>query len=138
MLKEIRQIIFPEPDLLDALTALRKKQGVPIPAGTVKSVAIREGSGVEAFVTLEVAGSGKEVEIQFRSAELAAAMLAHCLRSKIPLPRGAHKSVEIFDEKAGLVITLDGTQAPPRQKVQTANGKAAGPQSHMRPQTAPT
>ena len=137
MLKEIRQIVFPQPDLLEALTALRKRQGVPIPAGTVKSVEVRDNGEVEAVLKLEAAGTGKEVEVQFRSAELAAAMLAYCLRSKIPLPRTARKSVEIFDEQAGLVITLDGSQQTKPSSAKPAPCKAADKQSHMRPQTAP-
>jgi len=138
MLKEIRKIIFPEGDLLEALTALRQKQGTPIPAGTVKSVEVRDGDGVEAALKLEVAGSGEEEEIQFRPAELAAAMLAHCLRQKIPLPRCARKSVEICGEQAALIVTLDGPPKNSGKRAQPAQKGAEAHQSHMRPQTAPT
>jgi hypothetical protein len=95
-MREYKVIVFEDPEIVLALAGLRRRQGKPIPPGSVTKVEVtRKGDvGVDLHIELD---DGRPVVESFNAAELAAGFVAVLIDRKVPLPASAPKTATLID-----------------------------------------
>ena len=109
MITEIRQLIFPEDDLVRALLNLRRKRGTPMSSGSVLRVDVHTASNQDVSVNLKVAHDDRtgNTDYPFAKEEIAAALIMYCIDERIPMPVKANKSVHLVGQNVALVLTIN-------------------------------
>lgn len=107
MISETRQITFSPDELIEAVSAHFQAMKQKLPPGQIVSVAFEEGPEVLVALTIDPGQSGKAQKVIVRSAVIGAAMISHCKRRKIPVPRHGVKSLIIAGDSIGLVISTN-------------------------------
>jgi len=109
MLTEIRQIIFPQDDLVRALISLRRKRGTPMGAGSVVKVDIHSGKAHDVSITLKVAHDDRTgtTDYVFAKEEIASGLIMFCIDERVPMPVKATKSVHLVGGSVALVLTIN-------------------------------
>ncbi len=105
---EIRLVIFSEAEVLNAITAYRKRRGKPLPSSDHVEVTILDKPKI--VVTLEIVPEGKQMPIEFvfEGEELAAALIMSCIGRKIPMPAtGVSKTIRRVGDSIALQILKD-------------------------------
>lgn len=104
---EIKHIYFTEAELRKALVnfSVLKKQFIEIE--DVKKTIINKADTVTVSFLVDKALAFENDKVTYSHAEVAAALFAFCMVSKIPLPRRGVKELHANDEKVYLTITLE-------------------------------
>ena len=104
---EIKHIYFTESELRKALInfSVLKKQFIEIE--DVKKTIIDKADNVTVSFLVDKALAYENDKIKYTHAEVAAALFAFCMVSKIPLPKRGVKVLHANDEKVYLTITLE-------------------------------
>lgn len=106
-MRELRCIIYTKKELAIALKDHRRRSARPLPSGNLMDVKIDPKPQIT--VTLNIVDdSGHPHILPFSGAELAAALIAHCIDQRVPVPVSAKKSLTLIDNQVALKITMDG------------------------------
>ena len=110
MATEIRTIIFTQDEVVRAVTALRRRKGVPLPSGTIFKFSLHGNPTIHLGLAIAVDGEDRLDSVDFDGKELGAALVMFCIENKIPLPaRNATKSLRIIGSSLSLVIAINAT-----------------------------
>lgn len=104
---EVKRIYFTEKEVRTALvnfSLLRKKY---LDIDDIKKIEIKAEETVSVSMLVDQALAKEEENVTFSHAEVAAALFAFCMVSKIPLPRRGEKSLHANEEQIYLTIKLD-------------------------------
>ena len=104
MVTETRTIIFSDADLIEALTPIIRRREKTVPRPQPTDVIQQLGRDHHALVTIKYLED--TLELSFTEDELFTAMMVHCLKLKIPMPRHATKDVESRGDNVALVIRI--------------------------------
>ncbi|MCP5381882.1 MAG: hypothetical protein H6912_05875 [Kordiimonadaceae bacterium] len=104
---EIKHIYFTEAELKKALInfSVLKKQFFE--AEDIKEIIIDKAKALRVIFKVDPSLGLEDNKITYTHAEVAAALFAFCMVSKIPLPRRGVKELHANDEKVYLTITLE-------------------------------
>lgn len=104
---EIKHIYFTESELRKALMnfSVLRKQFIEI--DDVKETIVNKAENVTVSLLVDQALEFENDKLEYNHAEVAAALFAFCMVSKIPLPRRGIKELHANDEKVYLTITLE-------------------------------
>ena len=110
---EIRYIVFSPDEARNAIVAFVMKQGL---ATTVNDVASIEfgGEQAEPFATVQLRQPPATRPIKLGMQHLSAALLLYCGDRRIPLPKRAHKSIELSIHGLTMVMTTEPEHGGPR------------------------
>ena len=108
MLTEIRKLVFPQDDLLKAVTLHSAKGPMGLPEGDITAVKVDDSTTPGA--TVKIRGESVALDGEF----LLAAMVRYCIDSTIPMPRKAEKSLDLVDGQLALNIFISETVKPGR------------------------
>ncbi|WP_119417790.1 hypothetical protein [Desertibaculum subflavum] len=105
MISELRKLTFSMNELSAAVQAyLQATRGVK-KEDRIAELAIRDTNGTLA-VTIYMAARGEPTTIELKPEAVAALMVAHCIRTKTPLPRRATKAIAVDEDRLSLVLTM--------------------------------
>lgn len=104
MITEIRNIIFSNEALGDALFVMSKALKRPWPPGYIKSVEVVEENGVQVVLNVYDPKNDHTVRVTFKEAEIAAALIRYCRLHQIPLPKSANKSITTYGDNLSFLI----------------------------------
>jgi hypothetical protein len=99
---ETRTIEFSGPEVIEALVDFCRANKRPVPSGKIQPLIVvgrRENK-----VAFE--GGGRPSRVHFYEAELAAALLTYCKKKRIPVARGAAKSLRFTPDTVTLRLTM--------------------------------
>lgn len=104
MIQERRVIIFPQSDLLSAITAYCQKAKRELPPQPPQSVLV--DPAMDEMVTLNYGtrADGQPRNFSLKREEVGAALIAQCRASKIPLPKSGTKQVDKWKDGAALLV----------------------------------
>lgn len=97
-MREYKVIVFDDPEIVMALSGLRRKQGRPIPPGHVVKLEILQSPDIGAALHIET-DDGRKVVEKFDSREVAAGFVATLIERKVPMPATAPKNVTLIEGK---------------------------------------
>ncbi len=103
---EIRRLIFTEPELMEALTQFISSERTAVEPGRV--IAIEIATQDPASIKCRVQGrSGVQNNQIFDAVFMCAALIAWCMKNKVPLARSAKKQVKLTQTgRVALDVTL--------------------------------
>jgi hypothetical protein len=104
MLKEIRNIIFAQDELEEAVKLFHASVQAILPPGRIISFEISGNNGPVLKVNVVKPKEGEVSTATIASAHVAAAMLSYCIKNGIPVPRKAKKKIELIE--GNLALTL--------------------------------
>ncbi len=112
MATEIRQILFNDGELVRAVSDFRKKRGGALPAGQIRSIALRDRPQIGVDLTISPDRDAPGVSVSLEGDELGAALVMYCINANIPLPAtGVTKTLAMIDGRIALVITTFAGEA---------------------------
>ena len=117
---ELRHLLFPPAEVLDAVREYHRRLGTPLPAGNVVECGPEGAEGPGSTICFRIvltspsaknAALGKPVEdtrreVIIESHVLSAALILCCRDLHIPLPVAASKQLQRFGRQVCLVATL--------------------------------
>ncbi len=99
---ETRTIEFSGPEVIEALVDFCRAHKRPVPTGKIRPlIAVGRRENKVAFE-----GGGKPSRVTFYETELASALLAYCKKKRIPVARGAAKSLRFTPDTVTLRLTM--------------------------------
>jgi hypothetical protein len=102
---EIRNLMFMDAELIEALTPLMRKRGDQIPGPQPLKLRKKFETGYK--LTLEIDFTYDFQTRQFSGEEILASMVAFCISRKVPLPRLGSKEVDIRGDYVALIVRSD-------------------------------
>lgn len=121
MPSEMRYLVFATKEVVAAVRDYRRRRGQPMVPGQVVRCAVVADPDVSATVDVRSDADAKLYSVVLKSEELAAALIMYCINQRIPMPAAATKSLQMFGDSLGLVIT------------KSLGDQAAGPAPQRRP-----
>jgi hypothetical protein len=106
MITEWRKLTFSVDELGAAIVAYLQATRGMAKQDRLGDVAITDPHNVAVTVTVYPAAGGEPASIELKAETLAALMVAHCIRTRTPLPRRATKSIVVDDDRVSLVLTM--------------------------------
>ncbi len=108
MATEFRQIVLTNDELMDAIALYNRAAKQKLPAGQFVSCTVKDGQAL--MVSLEICdiSTDKRYNIDLKAAYIGASIIKWCKSEKIPIPRGADKSVEAVGDNIALHLTING------------------------------
>ena len=107
MPSEVRTIAFDQDEVVEALTRYRARKGKPIPHGKIYKFVVEQSPKIRVALAIAVNGEDRLESVQFNSEEVGAALVMHCIKSKVPLPaRGAQKALQVVGGNVCLVVSI--------------------------------
>lgn len=97
-MREYKVIVFDDPEIVAALSAIRRRQGRPLPPGNVAKIQLHGGEEVSVSLHIELDRGGIAVET-FSAAEIGAGFIALCIDKNVPLPAIAPKTATLIDNR---------------------------------------
>jgi hypothetical protein len=110
-MRELRCLVFTEQEVIKAILDRRRRMNEPLPTGTVDKVVYQDGDNVETLLTV-VHDDGTRETLTLPETEVAAALVAHCMNRRIPLPVASDKMLYIINGALTLMITMNFNKAP--------------------------
>lgn len=114
-MKELRCLVFNDQEVAGAVFDRRRKRAEAVPTGMVMGVTFHQppvgGGGLEAMIRL-TDDFGDDQVLTIDDTEIAAALVHHCMKRKIPLPVDSDKSVHVINGSATLMITMNFNRPP--------------------------
>lgn len=106
MISEWRKLTFSSDELGVAITSyLQATRGMG-KDDRLGGMEISDPQNVTVTVTTCPAAGGEPASVQLKAETLAALMVAHCIRTRRPLPRRATKSIVLDNDRVSLVMTM--------------------------------
>lgn len=106
MISELRKLTFSTNELSAAVQAyLQTTRGLK-KEDRIGELTIRDPASGALAVTVYMAVRGEPVTLELKPEAVAALMVAHCIRTKTPLPRRATKSIAVEGDRLTLVLTM--------------------------------
>ena len=106
MINELRKLTFSMNELsaavhsyLQATRGLKKED-------RIAELTIKDPASGTLAVTVYAASRGEPATLELKPEAVAALMVAHCIRTKTPLPRRATKSIAVDGDRLSLVLTM--------------------------------
>jgi hypothetical protein len=99
---ETRTIEFSGPEVIDALVDFCRKMKRPVPTGRINPLIVVDRN--QNRIAFE--GGGRPARVHFYETELASALLAYCKKKRIPVARGAAKSLQFTPDSVTLRLTM--------------------------------
>jgi hypothetical protein len=109
---EVRNLMFLDSELIEALTPLMRKRGDQIPGPQPLKLRKRFELG---RLIVEIDFTFDFQTRQFTGEEVLASLVAFCISRKVPLPRSAPKEVDVRGEHIALIIRNDIDVARPQK-----------------------
>ncbi|WP_119417789.1 hypothetical protein [Desertibaculum subflavum] len=106
MITEWRKLTFSTDELAAAITTYLLATRGMAKDDRLGGVAITDPHNVAVTVTIYPAVSGEPSSVELKAEALAALMVAHCIRTRTPLPRRATKSIVVDDDRVALVLSM--------------------------------
>jgi hypothetical protein len=106
MLKEIRNIIFAQDELEDAVKLFHTSVQAILPPGRIISFETSGNTAPVLTVNVVKPKEGEVSTVAIASAHVAAAMLHYCIKNGVPVPRKAKKKIELIEGNMALTLTL--------------------------------
>jgi len=110
-MKELRCLVFTEQEVVRAVLDRRRKRREPLPQGTVRGVTYDDHDGVHTTIKV-VDDYGEDQSMRLSEAEVAAALVGHCMGRKIPLPVESDKCLHLINGALTLMITMNFNKPP--------------------------
>jgi hypothetical protein len=106
MPSELRQVLFPKPELQSALRKYARTIRHRLPPGDI--VECKVEGGPDNFVALRLKDeiTGEEDSVSFNEAFVGAALLRFCMDCQIPVPRKGEKALKVVNGDVALLISL--------------------------------
>jgi hypothetical protein len=108
-MREMRAMCFGEAEALKALIARAQKSREKLPQGQVKLDLMPDDPPIIRLIFTD--DYGRREIIERDPADVAAALVGHCIERRIRLPANASKFVDIIDGKVALLIYMDERDA---------------------------
>lgn len=106
MITEWRKLTFSTDELAAAIsTYLQATRGMA-KDDRLGDISIADPHNVAVTVTIYPAVGGEPSSVDLKAETLAALMVAHCIRTRTPLPRRATKSIVVDDDRIALVLSM--------------------------------
>ncbi|MES2626020.1 MAG: hypothetical protein V4628_12130 [Pseudomonadota bacterium] len=106
MLKEIRNIIFTQNEIEEAVKLFHGTVQAILPAGRIISFETAGNNEPTLKVNVVAPKEGEVSSVTIVPAHVAAAMLHFCIKNGIPVPRKAKKKIGLIDGNLALTLTL--------------------------------
>lgn len=117
---ELRHLLFPPTEVVNAVREYHRRFGTPLPAGSVVECGPEGAGAQEGAVRFRIvlasppakgAAPGRSVEdvrreMVIESHVLVAALILYCRDQRIPLPATATKSLQRFGNQVCLIATI--------------------------------
>ncbi len=107
-MKELRCILFTDREVLVAVLDRKRRLKEELPLGQISG--LRMDGGDEGVTCTLSYDQGRET-VTVPDNELQAALIAHCMARKVPLPVDAEKTVHLIRGRATLMITMNFNKA---------------------------
>jgi hypothetical protein len=106
MPSELRQVLFPKPELQSAIRKYARTIRHRLPPGEI--VECKVEGGTDSFVALRLKDeiTGEEDSVSFNEAFVGAALLRFCMDLHIPVPRKGEKALKVVNGDVALLISL--------------------------------
>lgn len=106
MITEWRKLTFSADELANAISSyLRATRGMG-KDDRLGDITISDPQNAALTVIVYAAAGGPPSTIELKPEAVAALMVAHCIRTKTPLPRRATKSIAVDGDQLSLVLAL--------------------------------
>jgi hypothetical protein len=105
MVTEARSLLFTDFELLEALRALMRKRGDSMPGPQPITTRFVDKDNGQRQLVMDFVYDKRSRSFELEDVQ--SAMIAHCIRQKIPIPRLCMKSIEQRGEYIALIIRLD-------------------------------
>lgn len=116
---ELRHLLFRPAEVIEAVCAYQRRVGEAMPEGPVLYSTLEpddDDGGVRLCITIATAagrpGKGRKSRAPSREEvivgdhALAAALILYCRDLRIPLPARAEKSLQLFGDQLGLIVSF--------------------------------
>jgi hypothetical protein len=110
---EVRNLMFLDSELIEALTPLMRKRGDQIPGPQPLKLRKKFEAGYR--LSLEIDFTFDFQTRVFSGEEVLACMVAYCIGRKVPLPRAASKEVDIRGDYVALIVRSDVNTCRPQK-----------------------
>lgn len=108
MITEFRRLVFSSSELEKAIKTFSKEKAPKLPDGDILGMVIVGEPHISARVRVgDVYGSSEEQEVVVEAGYLAAAMLFHCNKSRIPIPKSPKKILERAGDGLALSFSIN-------------------------------
>ena len=110
MLIEYRKLIFPDREMIEAITAHDAMSAKILSSGTISEIEIDESPELKFAAKLKLQDGGeKRVDLDY--SYVVAAMVRYCIDHKVPLPRRGEKLIELDEGRPALCIQMSEVAA---------------------------
>ena len=106
MVKERRQIVFENQDLIDALLAFDREHAKKFAPRRKVTCVVSKDEPVRAKLTLVGPSNDQEETFEIDTNNLAAALLWYCMKLGVPMPKRARKELRVLGDSVTLNFTL--------------------------------
>lgn len=120
-MKELRCILFTDREVLAAVLDRKRRLKEELPTGQITGLRME---GRDEGVVCTIVYDHGERSVTVPEHDLQAALLAHCMARKVPLPVDADKSVYLIRGRATLMITMNFNKAARLVHVAAAEKRA--------------
>lgn len=120
-MKELRCILFKDREVLSAVLDRKRRLKEELPAGQITGLHL---SSDDESVSCTIVYDNGQHSLTVPETELQAALLAHCMSRKVPLPVDAEKNVHLIKGRATLMITMNFNRAARLVHVAAAEKRA--------------
>ncbi|MFD1624914.1 hypothetical protein [Azospirillum griseum] len=135
-MRELRCLVFTEQEVVKAILDRRRRVNEPLPTGTVDKVTYEDGDNVETKLAI-THDDGTRETLTLPETEVAAALVAHCMNRRIPLPVASDKMLYIINGALTLMITMNFNKSPRLVVTHAATVEGAGGSSGPELRPAP-
>ncbi len=104
---ESRRLVLPLETVVDAVLEFDRERGGRLSMAAITDARIETGANPELLLEVRYPDSPQANERRYSLPAIAAALIHYLWKAKVPLPRGASKSIEIVPE--GFALMLQGT-----------------------------
>ncbi|OYQ32890.1 hypothetical protein CHU95_19345 [Niveispirillum lacus] len=120
-MKELRCILFKDREVLSAILDRKRRLKEELPAGQITGLSL---NSVDESINCTITYDNGHHSLTIPETELQAALLAHCMARKVPLPVDADKNVHLINGRATLMITINFNRAARLVHVAAAEKRA--------------
>lgn len=107
MISEWRRLTFTMDELATAILQYLVSTNKIAEKETLGKIAIVGDDDVQVQLTIKGGPKPEGRQIDLPSQMLAALMLTHCIRSKIPVAKRAKKAIQKHEDKLALILSID-------------------------------
>lgn len=105
-MKELRVILFTDTEIYTALKEGRQTRKEFFPTGSYLKMDFESRKILTICITTQNQ-DGEHVETRFKEEEISAALVAYCLKRKIPMPAKGKKTLTLMGKALALIVTLN-------------------------------